>query len=116
MAVAIAGWALPASAVYYVSHWDFSSDPLGEFDYTGHNDLVNEGNVPIVDGSAAFDGTVKSLVTRHEVGVKSNQPYTIECFALAEPDCEVKITGRVLDPSEFMTKRSSPPGVTITIR
>ena len=52
MAVAIAGWALPASAVYYVSHWDFSSDPLGEFDYTGHNDLVNEGNVPIVDGAA----------------------------------------------------------------
>ena len=54
MAVAIAGWVLPASAVYYVSHWDFSSDPLGEFDYTGHNDLVNEGNVQIVDGAAAF--------------------------------------------------------------
>ncbi len=41
--------AMPASAVYYVSHWDFSSDPSGEFDITGHNDLVNEGNVPIVD-------------------------------------------------------------------
>ena len=88
VAAATAGWTLPASAVYYVSHWDFSSDPLGEFDYTGHNDLVNEGNVPIVDGAAVFDGTVKSLVTRHEVGVKSNKPYTIECFALAEPDCD----------------------------
>ena len=88
MAAAVAGCSLPASANYYVSHWYFSLDPKGEFDYTGHNDLVNEGNVPIVDGAAVFDGTVKSLVTRHEVGVKSNQPYTIECFALAEPDCD----------------------------
>lgn len=79
---------MPTSAIYYVSHWDFSLDAQGVFDYTGHNDLVNEGNVPIVDGAAVFDGTLKSLVTRHEVGLKSNQPYTIECFALAEPDCD----------------------------
>lgn len=56
MAVAVAGLTLPASAVYYVSHWDFSADALGEFDYTGHNDLVNEGNVPIVDGAAVSTG------------------------------------------------------------
>ena len=29
---------------------------------------------------------------------------------------DIKITGRALDPSEFMTKRSSPPGVTVIIR
>ena len=29
---------------------------------------------------------------------------------------DIKITGRALAPSEFMTKRSSPPGVTIIIR
>ena len=29
---------------------------------------------------------------------------------------DIKITGRALDPSEFMAKRSSPPGVTIIIR
>ena len=80
--------AMPASAVYYVSHWDFSSDPSGEFDYTGHNDLVNEGNVPIVDGAAVFDGTARPFVTRHNVVLLGSQPYTIECFALAEPDCD----------------------------
>ena len=80
--------AMPASAVYYVSHWDFKSDPLGEFDYTGHNDLVNEDNVPIVDGAAVFDGTARPFVTRHNVVLLGAQPYTIECFALAEPDCD----------------------------
>ena len=80
--------AMPALATYYVSHWDFSADALGEFDYTGHNDLVNDGNVPIVDGAATFDGTAKSLVTGHNVVFRSNRPYTIECFALAEPDCD----------------------------
>ena len=88
MAAAVAGLTLPASAIYYVSHWDFSADALGEFDYTGHNDLVNDGNVPIVDGAATFDGTAKSLVTGHNVVFRSNRPYTIECFALAEPDCD----------------------------
>jgi hypothetical protein len=29
---------------------------------------------------------------------------------------DIKITGRALAPAEFMTKRSSPPGVTIVIR
>ena len=86
--VAAAFVTMPASAVYYVSHWDFSSDAKGEFDITGHNDLVNDGNVPIVDGAAVFDGTAKSLVTGHDVAFKSGQPYTIECFALAEPDCD----------------------------
>ena len=79
---------MPASAYYYVSHWDFSLDPAGEFDFTGHNDLVNEGNVPIVDGAAVFDGTVRPFVTRHNVALLGSQPYTIECFALAEPDCD----------------------------
>ena len=78
---------MPAGAVYWESHWDFSSDARGEFDLTGHNDLVNEGNVPIEDGAAVFDGAVKSLVTQHEVFLKANQPYTFECFALAETDC-----------------------------
>ena len=56
MAAAVAGLTLPASAIYYVSHWDFSADALGD---TGHN-----------------------------VVFRSNRPYTIECFALAEPDCD----------------------------
>ena len=29
---------------------------------------------------------------------------------------DIKITGRALAPAEFMTKRSSPPGVTVIIR
>ena len=66
-AAAIAGWTLSASAIQYISHWDFSSDPQGEFDITGHNDLVNDGNVPIVDGAAVFDGTARSLITGHDV-------------------------------------------------
>ena len=86
-AAAIAGWTLSASAIQYISHWDFSSDPQGEFDITGHNDLVNDGNVPIVDGAAVFDGTARSLITGHDVFFRENRPYTIECFALAEPDC-----------------------------
>ena len=87
MAAAVAGLTLPASAIYYVSHWDFSADALGEFDYTGHNDLVNDGNVPIVDGAAVFDGTTHGFITRHNVDLFENRSYTIECFALAETDC-----------------------------
>ena len=87
VAIAATFATMPASAVYYLSHWDFGSDPQGEFDYTGHNDLVNDGNVPIVDGAAVFDGTAKSFITEHNVDFSSDKPYTIECFALAEPDC-----------------------------
>ena len=87
-AIAIAGWALPASsAVYYISHWDFGADPLGEFDYTGRNDLVNSGGVTMADGAAVFDGTAREFISRHNVDLFSDRPYTIECFALAEPDC-----------------------------
>ena len=85
---AIAGWVLPASAaVYYISHWDFGADPLGEFDYTGRNDLVNSGGVTMADGAAVFDGTAREFISRHNVEFSLNAPYTIECFALAEPDC-----------------------------
>ena len=79
---------MPASAVFYMSHWDFSSDALGEFDITGHNDLVNRGGVVIADGAAVFDGTAKELITGHNVDFHADKPYTIECFALAEPDCD----------------------------
>jgi hypothetical protein len=37
MAAAVAGLTLPASAFYYVSHWEFRWDALGGFDSTGHN-------------------------------------------------------------------------------
>ena len=87
VAIAATFATMPALALYYMSHWDFSLDPQGEFDYTGHNDLVNEGNVPIVDGAAVFDGTAKSFITGHDVLFRGDKPYTIECFALAEPDC-----------------------------
>ena len=88
-AVAIAGWAMPASAdpVYYISHWDFGADPLGEFDYTGRNDLVNNGGVTMADGAAVFDGTAREFISRHNVDFSPTAPYTIECFVLAEPDC-----------------------------
>ena len=62
--VAIAGWALPASALYYVSHWDFSSDALGEFDIAGHNDLVNSNGVAMADGRPAYAAwTVEGAAT-----------------------------------------------------
>ena len=86
--VATAFVTMPASASYYVSHWDFSSDPAGEFDITGNNDLVNSNGVAIADGAAVFDGTAKELITGHNVDFHADKPYTIECFALAEPDCD----------------------------
>ena len=85
-AVAAAFMALPALADT-VSYWDFSSDPAGEFDRTGRNDLVNSGGVTIQDGAAVFDGTAREFMTEYEVDFRNNQPYTIECFALAEADC-----------------------------
>ena len=78
---------MPALA-YTVSHWDFSSDQAGEFDCTGHNDLINNGGVTMYDGAAVFDGTAREFITGHEVDLRENQPYTFECFALAEPDCD----------------------------
>ena len=87
VAVAAAFVTMPASAAYYISHWDFGADSLGEFDYTGRNDLVNSGGVTMADGAAVFDGTAKELITGHNVDFLTDRPYTIECFALAEPDC-----------------------------
>ena len=87
--VAAALTAMPAStSVYYISHWDFGSDPLGEFDYTGRNDLVNSGGVAMADGAAVFDGTAREFISRHNADLFDTNPYTIECFALAEPDCD----------------------------
>ncbi len=81
--------ATPVSAMYYwISHWDFSSDALGEFDYTGCNDLVNTNGVPVVDGAMVFDGTVREVVTLHCVDIRSDNPHTIECFVQADSDCD----------------------------
>ena len=88
VAVATACAAMVASAGDCIAHWDFSSDALGEFDYTGCNDLVNSGGVTMADGAAVFDGTAKELITGHYVDFHADKPYTIECFALAEPDCD----------------------------
>ena len=85
-AVATAFETMSASA-YTVSHWDFSSDPAGEFDRTGRNDLMNNGGVTIQDGAAVFDGTARLLITGSEIKLREDQPYTFECFALAETDC-----------------------------
>lgn len=73
---------------YTLAHWDFSSDPAGEFDITGHNDFGNAGGVSISDGAAVFDGTAREFVSLHAVDFRENQAYTIECFALAETDCD----------------------------
>ena len=80
MTVATALVTMPASAIYYVSHWDFGSDPQGEFDITGRNDLVNNGGVTIADGAAVFDGTAREFITSHNVDLFSNKAYTIECL------------------------------------
>ena len=87
MAVAVAGLTLQASA-YYLSHWDFSSDAMSEYDYTGHNDLVNTNGVPVVDGALAFDGTVKEVITRHLVDINPQKAHTFECFVQADVDCD----------------------------
>ena len=87
MAVAVAGLTLPASA-YYLSHWEFSSDAMSEYDYTGHNDLVNTNGVPVVDGALAFDGTVKEVITRHLVDINPQKAHTFECFVQADVDCD----------------------------
>jgi hypothetical protein len=79
--------AMPSFA-YTLSLWDFGSDPLGEFDCTGHNDLVNASGVTIDDGAAVFDGTVRQFITGHSVDFRENQAYTIECWVLAETDCD----------------------------
>ena len=86
-AVAAAFVTMPALADV-VSYWDFSSDPAGEFDRTGRNDLVNNGGVTIEDGAAVFDGTAQEFKTEREVELRNDRPYTIECFALAETDCD----------------------------
>ena len=87
MAAAVAGLTLPASA-YYLSHWEFSSDAMSEYDYTGHNDLVNTNGVPVVDGALAFDGTVKEVITRHLVDINPQKAHTFECFVQADVDCD----------------------------
>lgn len=95
-AVAAAFMAVAAfSSPYYMSLWDFASEATGTFDYTGQNDLVNAGGVSFADGAAVFDGTAREFVTWHNVDLRENQPYTIECFALAEPDC----TGMIMELS-----------------
>ena len=100
--------AMPLSFVasadtYTLSHWDFSSDSSGEFDITGHNDLVNAGGATFADGAAVFDGTAREFATGHNVDFRENQPYTIECFALAEPDCD----GMVMELSPNISANQS---------
>ena len=95
--------AMPVSAVDYLSHWDFSSDSLGEFDYTGHNDLVNANGVTIADGAAVFDGTAREFITGHNVDFRENQAYTIECFVLADADCD----GMIMESSPNITNPGS---------
>ena len=95
----VAGWSLSVSAADYIAHWDFGSDSLGVVDMTGNNDLVNTNGVPIADGAMVFDGTVKEVITRDNVGFRDNQPYTIECFAQANEDCD----GMIMELSPNIT-------------
>lgn len=101
MTVCIVVTATSALAATHVSHWDFSSDPLGEFDYTGHNDLVNSEGVTIADGALVFDGKAKEFITGHNVDFRNNQAYTIECFAQADSDCDgmiMELTPNIANP------------------
>ena len=78
---------MSASAVEHIAHWDFSSDANGEVELLGNYGLDNSGGVTIANGAAVFDGTVKCLSSKREVGFSGAKAYTIECFAKADADC-----------------------------
>ena len=87
-AAAVAACLAMSAFAYTLSYWEFGSDAQGVFDYTGHNDLVNGGGMSIADGAASFNGTAYPVVSRHNVDFRENQAYTIECWVLAETDCD----------------------------
>ena len=58
-----------------------------------------------------YDGIARHLSERLYIGSRGGNSLPF----VGELD-DIKITGRALTPAEFMAKRSSPPGVTITIR
>ena len=91
------------SFAYTLSLWEFGSDPLGEFDYTGHNDLVNASGVTIADGAAVFDGTARQFISGHSVDFRETQAYTIECWVLAETDCD----GMIMELSPNISQNTS---------
>lgn len=70
-----------------IAYWDFSSDAKGEIELMGNYGLDNSGGVTIADGAAVFDGSVRCLSTKREVGFSGVGAYTIECFAKADKDC-----------------------------
>lgn len=84
--MACAALAFPANAEC-IAHWDFSSDAEGEIERMGNYRLENGGGVVIANGAAVFDGSVKCLSTKREVGLSGVKAYTIECFAKADVDC-----------------------------
>ena len=72
--------------------------------------LYRDG-VKVTTYFAASKSAARLRTDRLYIGTRANSDYPF----VGELD-DIKITGRALDPSEFMTKRSSPPGVAITIR
>ena len=118
-AVAV-GWVFPTFAVETLYYWDFSSDALGEYDRVGGNDLSNANGVTISDGAAVFDGTARECVTMHNVDLRGNQPYTIECFVYAEDGMIMELSpnsslnsyigGFYLYSKEGVMARTSKPG------
>ena len=108
---ALAACLLTSTAnAYLVSHWDFGSDSLGEFDCTGHNDLLNAGGAAVSGGAMDFDGTAKEVVSLHNVDFRENQAYTIECWALAEADCDGMIMELSPNISANQSQGAAYPG------
>ena len=99
----IAATSALAATPNHIAHWDFSSDANGEVDITGNYDLVNSNGVAIANGAAVFDGTVKCLSSKREIGLSGAKAYTIECFAKADSDC----SGMVM---ELSPNRNDSPG------
>ena len=63
------------------------------------------------DGSHNYFYKTGFRSERLYIGSRSDSGY----WFVGELD-DIKITGRALDPSEFLKKRSSPPGVCVIIR
>ena len=79
-----------------LAYWDFSSDPLGVLDVSGHCNTLTNGGVRIVDGAAELDGSAHVLRTLAPLPFNRAKPYTIEFFARsdssAKPQCLTELS------------------------
>ena len=86
----------PVPGVETLAYWDFSSDPQGVLDVSGHCNTLTNAGVRIVDGAAELDGTPHVFRTLAPLPFNRGKPYTIEFFARsdasAKPQCLVELS------------------------